>query len=194
MIILAIKSDEKSFNFFFEITMTDVNYDDSIFSNEDDIVLINMVRAYNIKSIKNRFELSQVWDTLTSAYNKSTNQNYTKKQLQKRTSNIEYKHKKHKSNEVLLSKPIEQNTSEFSDAILQENSDSTDLDIDLEQQKLRVEIAKEMTEIKRAKTEDIRLQREEILLQVAKFRLIEAEKRTELITLELQQKKKQLMQ
>ena len=119
----------------------DVNYDDSIFSNEDDVVLINMVRAYNIKSIKNRFELSQVWDTLTTAYNKSTNQNYTKKQLQKRTSNIEYKHKKHKSNEGLLSKPIEQN-SEFSDAILQENSDSTDLVIDLEQQKLRVEIAK----------------------------------------------------
>ena len=53
---------------------------------------------------------------------------------------------------------------------------------------------KEMTEIKRAKTEDIRMQKEEILLQVAKSKLIEAEKRTELITLELQQKKRQLMQ
>ena len=51
-----------------------------------------------------------------------------------------------------------------------------------------------MTEIKRAKTEDIRMQKEEILLQVAKSKLIEAEKRTELITLELQQKKRQLMQ
>ena len=69
-------------------------FDDSVFSNEDDVVLMNMVRAYNIKAIKNRFELSQVWDKLTIAYNKTTHQKYSKKQLQKRTSNIDYKLKK----------------------------------------------------------------------------------------------------
>ena len=69
-------------------------FEDSVFSNEEDAILLNMVRAYNIKNIKNRFELSQVWDYLTDAYNKTTTQNYTKKQLRKRTSNIDYKLKK----------------------------------------------------------------------------------------------------
>ena len=152
-------------------------FDDSVFSNEDDVVLMNMVRSYNIKGIKNRFELSQVWDKLTIAYNKTTRQKYSKKQLQKRTSNIDYKLKKMedkpkldegRQNEVELSVP------------------------NLEQQKIRVEIAKEMAEIKRAKVEDIRLQKEELLLEAAKIKLIEAQKRAEMIALELDEKKRKL--
>ena len=111
-------------------------FDDSVFSNEDDVVLMNMVRSYNIKGIKNRFELSQVWDKLTIAYNKTTRQKYSKKQLQKRTSNIDYKLKK------IGDKP------KFDEVRQNEVESSVP---NLEQQKIRVEIAKEMAEIKRAK-------------------------------------------
>ena len=52
---------------------------------------------------------------------------------------------------------------------------------DLEQQKIRAEMAKEMAELKRAKTEEVRLKKEEILLKVAMANLKEAEKRAELI-------------
>ena len=63
---------------------------------------------------------------------------------------------------------------------------------DLEQQKIRAEMAKEMAELKRAKTEEVRLKKEEILLKVAVANLKEAEKRAELIELEVEEKKRQL--
>ena len=166
-------------------------FEDSVFSNEEDAILLNMVRAYNIKNIKNRFELSQVWDNLTDAYNKTTTQNYTKKQLQKRTSNIDYKLKKleekHKSD--TSSKNTDSKNVEKHDNVDNNISSNTNLD----NQKLRVEIAKEMAEIKRAKAEDLRLQKEQILLEVAKAKLIEAENRAELVALELKEKRKQMM-
>ena len=64
---------------------------------------------------------------------------------------------------------------------------------DLEQQKIRAEMAKEMAELKRAKTEEVRLKKEEVLLKVAMANLKEAEKRAELIELEVEDKKRQLM-
>ena len=165
-------------------------FEDSVFSNEEDAILLNMVRAYNIKNIKNRFELSQVWDNLTDAYNKTTSQNYTKKQLQKRTSNIDYKLKKleekHKNNSD------NSKNSDFKTVEKHENIDNN-VSNNLDNQKLRVEIAKEMAEIKRAKAEDLRLQKEQILLEVAKAKLIEAENRAELVALELKEKRKQMM-
>ena len=50
-----------------------------------------------------------------------------------------------------------------------------------------------MAELKRAKTEEVRLKKEEILLKVAVANLKEAEKRAELIELEVEEKKRQLM-
>ena len=171
-------------------------FEDSVFSNEEDAILLNMVRAYNIKNIKNRFELSQVWDNLTDAYNKTTTQNYTKKQLQKRTSNIDYKLKKleekHKNNSSSVSS---KNTDlkSTSAAAVENHENNIISNSNLDNQKLRVEIAKEMAEIKRAKAEDLRLQKEQILLEVAKAKLIEAENRAELVALELKEKRKQMM-
>ena len=49
-----------------------------------------------------------------------------------------------------------------------------------------------MAELKRAKTEEVRLKKEEILLKVAVANLKEAEKRAELIELEVEEKKRQL--
>ena len=66
----------------------------SQFTTESDVMLMNMVKEYNIKYIRNNHELSEVWISLTDAYNKSTSQNYSKKQLQKRCHNIEFKLKK----------------------------------------------------------------------------------------------------
>ena len=54
-------------------------------------------------------------------------------------------------------------------------------------------MAKEMAELKRAKTEEVRLKKEEILLKVAVANLKEAEKRAELIELEVEEKKRQLL-
>jgi len=172
-------------------------FEDSVFSNEEDAILLNMVRAYNIKNIKNRFELSQVWDNLTDAYNKTTTQNYTKKQLQKRTSNIDYKLKKleekHKNNSSSVSSKNTDLKSTSAAGAGVENHENTIISSNLDNQKLRVEIAKEMAEIKRAKAEDLRLQKEQILLEVAKAKLIEAENRAELVALELKEKRKQMM-
>ena len=66
----------------------------SQFTTESDVMLMNMVKEYNIKYIRNNHELSEVWISLTDAYNKATSQNYSKKQLQKRCHNIEFKLKK----------------------------------------------------------------------------------------------------
>ena len=54
-------------------------------------------------------------------------------------------------------------------------------------------MAKEMAELKRAKTEEVRLKKEEVLLKVAMANLKEAEKRAELIELEVEEKKRKLM-
>ena len=133
---------------------------------------------------------------MTDAYNKTTTQNYTKKQLQKRTSNIDYKLKKleekHKNNSS--SSVSSKNTDlKSTSAGAVENHENNIISSNLDNQKLRVEIAKEMAEIKRAKAEDLRLQKEQILLEVAKAKLIEAENRAELVALELKEKRKQMM-
>ena len=172
-------------------------FEDSVFSNEEDAILLNMVRAYNIKNIKNRFELSQVWDNLTDAYNKTTTQNYTKKQLQKRTSNIDYKLKKlEEKNKNNSSSSVSSKNTDLkstSAGAVENHENNIISNSNLDNQKLRVEIAKEMAEIKRAKAEDLRLQKEQILLEVAKAKLIEAENRAELVALELKEKRKQMM-
>ena len=54
----------------------------------------DIARTFNLKNIKNRLELSAVWDSVTEAYNKATNRSYAKKQLQKRLTNISYKQRK----------------------------------------------------------------------------------------------------
>ena len=40
--------------------------------------LLDLVRTYKVKSIKNRQENSAMWDVLTETYNKATGENYTK--------------------------------------------------------------------------------------------------------------------
>jgi hypothetical protein len=50
--------------------------EDTCFNADEDSVLVDMARTYNIKSIKNRLELSAVWDSITEAYNKATGISY----------------------------------------------------------------------------------------------------------------------
>ena len=50
-----------------------------------------------------------------------------------------------------------------------------------------------MTKLKQAKIEKVRLKKEEILLKFAMANLKEAEKRAELIELEVEEKKRQLL-
>jgi len=69
--------------------------EDACFSSDEDAVLTDIARTFNVKNIKNRLELSAVWDSVTEAYNKATNRSYAKKQLQKRLTNISYKQRKH---------------------------------------------------------------------------------------------------
>ena len=68
--------------------------EDACFTADEDTVLTDIARIFNVKNIKNRLELSAVWDSVTEAYNKATNRTYAKKQLQKRLTNIAYKQRK----------------------------------------------------------------------------------------------------
>ena len=54
-------------------------------------------------------------------------------------------------------------------------------------------MAKEMAELKRAKTEEVRLKKKEILLKFAMVNLKKAEERAELMELEVEEKNIQLM-
>ena len=156
--------------------------EDNCFNADEDAILMDIARAFNIKSIKNRHELSAVWDSVTESFNKSTEKNYTKKQLQKRLTNISYKQKKQE----------EKNYSENGEEMQIDDHDTT-TQSDLLQQQIKAEVAKEMAELKRGKVEETRLKKEEILLKVALANLKEAEKKTELIELELELKKRQLL-
>ena len=60
----------------------------------NNLIYTDIARTFNVKNIKNRLELSAVWDSVTEAYNKATNRSYAKKQLQKRLTNISYKQRK----------------------------------------------------------------------------------------------------
>ena len=68
--------------------------EDACFSADEDAILTDIARTFNVKNIKNRLELSAVWDSVTEAYNKATKRSYAKKQLQKRLTNITYKQRK----------------------------------------------------------------------------------------------------
>ena len=155
--------------------------EDTCFTSEEDSILVDMVRIHNVRNIKNRLELSAVWDSITEAYNKATHRNYAKKQLQKRLTNITYKNKKLEEKNGNLESPNSWNL-----------GDQSDSNLDLERQKYRAEMAREMAELKRAKTEEIRLKKEETLLKLALANLKESEKRTELLELEIAEKKRKL--
>ena len=163
--------------------------EDTCFTSDEDSILVDMVRIHNVRNIKNRLELSAVWDSITEAYNKATGRNYAKKQLQKRLTNITYKNKKLEEKnlkETSLS-PINEPSSGSGNWIF-DNSESENLD----RQKYRAEMAREMAELKRAKAEEVRLKKEETLLQLAMSNLKESEKRTELLELEIAEKKRKL--
>jgi len=180
--------------------------EDACFSSDEDAVLTDIARTFNVKNIKNRLELSAVWDSVTEAYNKATNRSYAKKQLQKRLTNISYKQRKQ---EEKLRETTESNREVTQQSTTNDSNDTSgscegwafneketqpcQSGADLEQQKIRAEMAKEMAELKRAKTEEVRLKKEEILLKVAVANLKEAEKRAELIELEVEEKKRQLL-
>ena len=83
-------------------------------------------------------------------------------------------------------------TEESSSGWTHDQNEPTFESLDLEQQKIRTEVAKEMAELKRAKAEEVRLQKEEVLLKVALANLREAEKRAELIELEIEEKRRKL--
>ena len=164
--------------------------EDTCFTSDEDSILVDMVRLHNVRNIKNRLELSAVWDSITEAYNKATGRNYAKKQLQKRLTNITYKNKKLEEKnlkETSLS-PINESTSSGSGWIF----DNSESNLDLDRQKYRAEMAREMAELKRAKAEEVRLKKEETLLQLAMANLKESEKRTELLELESAEKKRKL--
>lgn len=56
--------------------------------------LLQLVRTYDLKSLKNKQQISALWNVVTQTFNKATGENYTKKQLQKRLSYINYKEKR----------------------------------------------------------------------------------------------------
>ena len=71
-------------------------------------LLLDLVRTYGLRQIKNKQESSALWDVLTETFNTSTGENYTKKQLQKRTAYASYKGKKHgQVNQVDIHEPID---------------------------------------------------------------------------------------
>ena len=156
--------------------------EETCFTQDEDAILVDMVRIHNVRSIKNRLELSAVWDSITEAYNKATGRNYAKKQLQKRLTNITYKNKKQEE------KQRENFTPEETGWVSNEN----ETNLDFEKQKYRAEMAREIAELKRAKVEEVRLRKEEVLLKVALANLKESEKRTELLDLEIAEKKRRL--
>lgn len=156
--------------------------EEGYFTNDEDAILLDMAKSFNVKNIKNRLELSAVWDSVTEAYNKATGRNYAKKQLQKRLTNITYKQKKQE----------EKQKDEKNEEKIGWSSEPKNCLVDLEQQKIRAEMAKEMAELKRAKAEEVRLKKEEVLLKVALANLKEAEKRAELIQLEIEEKKRSM--
>lgn len=176
--------------------------DDPCFSPDEDAVLLDMARTYNVKHIKNRLELSAIWDSVTEAFNKATGRHFAKKQLQKRLTNISYKQKKQEEKqqrENTSSEPVNSaSTLTTSESCNSEQWTLKSFDkkgqscYDLEQQKIRAEMAKEMAELKRAKAEEVRLKKEQVLLKVALANLKEAEKRAELCTLEVEEKKRKM--
>ena len=159
--------------------------EESCFTTDEDAILVDMVRIHNVRSIKNRLELSAVWDSITEAYNKATGRNYAKKQLQKRLTNITYKNKKQ---EEKRNGDNFEGSAEESSWIVNE----TESNLDLERQKYRAEMAREMAELKRAKAEEVRMKKEEVLLKVALANLKEAEKRAELLEFEVAEKRRKL--
>jgi len=176
--------------------------EDASFNTDEDAILTDIARTFNVKNIKNRLELSAVWDSVTESYNKATNRSYAKKQLQKRLTNISYKQRKNEeklreteSNREVTQIAEDSNISIPGDGwnLNEKESQNFSVGADLEQQKIRAEMAKEMAELKRAKTEEVRLKKEEVLLKVAMANLKEVEKRAELIELEVEEKKRQLI-
>ena len=161
--------------------------EESCFTSDEDAILVDMVRIHNVRGIKNRLELSAVWDSITEAYNKATGRSYAKKQLQKRLTNITYKNKK--LEEKQRGGENYEVPTEESGWIVNETGESSS---DLERQKYRAEMAREMAELKRAKAEEVRMQKEEILLKVALANLKESEKRAQLLELEVAEKKRKL--
>lgn len=175
--------------------------DDPCFSPDEDAVLVDMARTFNVKNIKNRLELSAIWDSVTQAFNKATGRQFAKKQLQKRLTNISYKQKKQEEKQrEYTSEQVDASTSttvtpEWTLTSFDKKSSSgggKSCHQDLEQQKIRAEMAKEMAELKRAKAEEVRLKKEEVLLKVALANLKEAEKRAELIELEVEEKRRKM--
>lgn len=56
--------------------------------------LLQLVQTYDLKRLKNKQEISALWNVVTQVFNKATDgENSTKKQLQKRLSYITYKEK-----------------------------------------------------------------------------------------------------
>ena len=122
-------------------------------------------QAKKIRQIKNIQKLSEAWNLVTEEYNKITGKSATKKQLQKRLTNILYCQKK---------QCFSNNSSE----------------IDYKSAKIRAEAAREVAENKRSKVEEIRLKKEQILVQVTLSK-IKAEKcRLIIANLELSSLKK----
>lgn len=68
--------------------------------------LLDLVRTFDVKSVKNKQHNSALWDVITDTFNKATNENYTKKQLQKRLAYVKYKDKNKESEIELDSEPL----------------------------------------------------------------------------------------
>ncbi len=170
----------------------ELDREDTFFTPDEDEVLLDLAKIHKVKDVKNRQELSSLWEILAETFNKSCGKNYAKKQLQKRLTNITYKQKKQEEKSLKGAENPNSQSEIDSAKFWLRNDKSHEENKSLEEQKIRAEMAKEMAELKRAKAEEVRLKKEEVLLKVALANLREAEKKAELVELEVEEKKRRL--
>ena len=177
---------------------SDVQSYGSHFESENGL-LVELAKTYDVRNIRSVPKLSETWDEITAIFNEKTAQNLSKKQLQKRLTNITYSARK-KSNLKTNSKNSRPTSPQISftpseikkDFNMTKNHDKYHSTRNLEQAQLDAEVAKEMAEKKRFEVESLRYKKEEILLQFAQAKLEEAQARAQIASLELQKKQQEV--
>ena len=64
------------------------------FLKETDYLLIELAKAHDVRGQRNFQVVSEMWEVITAQYNAKTGSNFTKKQLQKRLTNLTYRFRK----------------------------------------------------------------------------------------------------
>lgn len=141
------------------------------FSAENQI-LLDLAKFYDVRNVRSIPKLSELWDQITTEFNEKSEQNLSKKQLQKRLTNLTYCQRKKQNIKCQDLRDEDSQTLET-----------------VEQVRIRVELAREKAEIKREMAEEARLKKQELLQQKALADLKEAEARFEIAKLELEEKR-----